>query len=162
MHAAAARVAAPVRGRGARHREVSSQAGGGARDSDSARPAFVGARARDEERLKRNAAPQPSPPPPPRADLFRLRPLPYPGAPSQAFTDFAKVREEIEAETNRALGVDSKIVSSEPIMLSVRSRNVPNLTLVDMPGLTKVATKDQVRPIHWFPYDHVRVVNADP
>ncbi|EEH52448.1 uncharacterized protein MICPUCDRAFT_22242, partial [Micromonas pusilla CCMP1545] len=63
--------------------------------------------------------------------------------PGEAFTDFAKVREEIEAETNRALGVDSKIVSSEPIMLSVRSRNVPNLTLVDMPGLTKVATKDQ-------------------
>ena len=82
---------------------------------------------------------------------------------SQVFTDFAKVREEIDAETNRALGVDSKIVSSEPIMLSVRSRNVPNLTLVDMPGLTKVATKDQVRSIsHWFPYDRVRVVNADP
>ena len=28
-------------------------------------------------------------------------------------------------------------------MLSVRSPNVPNLTLVDMPGLTKVATSDQ-------------------
>ena len=29
------------------------------------------------------------------------------------------------------------------IMLSIRSRHVPNLTLVDMPGLTKVATSDQ-------------------
>jgi replication fork clamp-binding protein CrfC len=38
-------------------------------------------------------------------------------------------------------------VSSEPIMLSIRSKSVPNLTLVDMPGLTKVATSDQPESI---------------
>lgn len=63
--------------------------------------------------------------------------------PSEVFDDFEAVRAEIEAETNRTLGLGSKAVSSEPIMLSVRSPNVPNLTLVDMPGLTKVATSDQ-------------------
>ena len=63
--------------------------------------------------------------------------------PGEVFDDFEAVRAEIEAETNRTLGLGSKAVSSEPIMLSVRSPNVPNLTLVDMPGLTKVATSDQ-------------------
>lgn len=50
-------------------------------------------------------------------------------------------------ETDRTLGVGSKAVSSEPIMLSIRSKTVPNLTLVDMPGLTKVATADQPESI---------------
>ncbi len=43
------------------------------------------------------------------------------------------MREEIEAETNRSLG-PGKAVSPEPIMLTIRSPKVPNLTLVDMPG----------------------------
>ena len=52
------------------------------------------------------------------------------------------VREEIEAETERSLG-PGKAVSPEPIMLTIRSPKVPNLTLVDMPGLTKIATDNQ-------------------
>lgn len=43
------------------------------------------------------------------------------------------VRAEIEAETERSLG-PGKAVSPEPIMLTIRSPKVPNLTLVDMPG----------------------------
>ena len=58
------------------------------------------------------------------------------------------VREEIEGETSRSLGV-GKAVSAEPIMLTIRSPNVPTLTLVDMPGLTKIATDGQ-------PYSIVR------
>jgi len=50
------------------------------------------------------------------------------------FDDFRKVRAEIEAETDRLLGANTKSVSAEPIVLSVRSRDVPNLTLVDVPG----------------------------
>ena len=60
---------------------------------------------------------------------------------------FAPCPEEIDAETNRMLGAKSKAVSSDPIMLSIRSKSVPNLTLVDMPGLTKVATSDQPESI---------------
>ena len=52
----------------------------------------------------------------------------------QVFDDFRKVRAEIEAETDRLLGANTKSVSAEPIVLSVRSRDVPNLTLVDVPG----------------------------
>ena len=53
---------------------------------------------------------------------------------AQVFDDFRKVRAEIEAETDRLLGANTKSVSAEPIVLSVRSRDVPNLTLVDVPG----------------------------
>jgi len=59
------------------------------------------------------------------------------------FDDFREVRAEIEAETDRLLGANTKSVSAEPIVLSVRSKDVPNLTLVDVPGLTKVPTADQ-------------------
>ena len=64
------------------------------------------------------------------------------------------VREEIEAETNRSLG-PGKAVSPEPIMLTIRSPHVPNLTLVDMPG-ARVAPERKhsealgsARPLTW-------------
>ena len=64
--------------------------------------------------------------------------------PKTVFTDFHEVRAEIERETDRSLEKKgSKAVSAEPIMLSIRAANAPSLTLVDMPGLTKVATADQ-------------------
>ena len=64
--------------------------------------------------------------------------------PGKVFTDFSEVRKEIDAETDRSLTTKGpKAVSADPIMLSIKSPNAPSLTLVDMPGLTKVATKDQ-------------------
>ncbi|KAF8676303.1 hypothetical protein HU200_047180 [Digitaria exilis] len=68
------------------------------------------------------------------------------------FTDFGKyytqlavthtftalVRKEIADETDRATG-RTKQISTVPIYLSIYSPNVVNLTLVDLPGLTKVA-----------------------
>ena len=46
-----------------------------------------------------------------------------------------EIRQEIEDETERALGnIKVKAVSPDPIHLTVSSPNVPNLTLVDMPG----------------------------
>jgi hypothetical protein len=44
------------------------------------------------------------------------------------------IRDEIEAETNRYLKGKGRAVAPEPIQLTVYSPNVPNLTLVDMPG----------------------------
>ena len=44
------------------------------------------------------------------------------------------IKDEIEAETNRHLKKSAKSVSPDPIQLTVYSPNVPNLTLVDMPG----------------------------
>ncbi|KAL5701394.1 dynamin GTPase [Ranunculus cassubicifolius] len=62
--------------------------------------------------------------------------------PRKKFTDFAAVRKEISDETDRETG-RSKQISSVPIHLSIYSPNVVNLTLVDLPGLTKVAVDGQ-------------------
>ncbi|XP_063066328.1 dynamin-1a [Engraulis encrasicolus] len=58
------------------------------------------------------------------------------------FTDFHEVRGEIEAETDRITGAN-KGISPVPINLRVYSPNVLNLTLVDLPGMTKVPVGDQ-------------------
>jgi len=60
----------------------------------------------------------------------------------QYMTDFDQVRQEIEAETDRATGTN-KGISAIPINLRVYSPNVLNLTLIDLPGMTKVAVGDQ-------------------
>uniref|UniRef100_A0AAQ4R1Y1 Dynamin n=1 Tax=Gasterosteus aculeatus aculeatus TaxID=481459 RepID=A0AAQ4R1Y1_GASAC len=58
------------------------------------------------------------------------------------FVDFDEVRQEIEAETDRITGAN-KGISAVPINLRVYSPNVLNLTLVDLPGMTKVPVGDQ-------------------
>ncbi|XP_014637677.1 PREDICTED: dynamin-1 isoform X2 [Ceratotherium simum simum] len=58
------------------------------------------------------------------------------------FTDFEEVRLEIEAETDRVTGTN-KGISPVPINLRVYSPQVLNLTLVDLPGMTKVPVGDQ-------------------
>uniref|UniRef100_A0AAR2LS89 Dynamin-2 n=1 Tax=Pygocentrus nattereri TaxID=42514 RepID=A0AAR2LS89_PYGNA len=58
------------------------------------------------------------------------------------FVDFDEVRQEIEAETDRITG-SNKGISPIPINLRVYSPNVLNLTLIDLPGMTKVAVGDQ-------------------
>ncbi|KAL0276139.1 UNVERIFIED_CONTAM: hypothetical protein PYX00_003775 [Menopon gallinae] len=58
------------------------------------------------------------------------------------FVDFNEVRLEIEAETDRVTG-SNKGISNIPINLRVYSPNVLNLTLIDLPGLTKVPVGDQ-------------------
>ncbi|KAE9459956.1 hypothetical protein C3L33_08155, partial [Rhododendron williamsianum] len=54
----------------------------------------------------------------------------------------AMVRKEIEDETDRLTG-KSKQISPVPIHLSIYSPKVVNLTLIDLPGLTKVAVEGQ-------------------
>ncbi|KAM8873503.1 dynamin-1a isoform X4 [Synchiropus splendidus] len=64
------------------------------------------------------------------------------------FTDFDEVRQEIEAETDRITGAN-KGISPVPINLRVYSPNVLNLTLVDLPGMTKVPVGDQPADIEF-------------
>ncbi|CAG9462480.1 unnamed protein product [Pedinophyceae sp. YPF-701] len=63
--------------------------------------------------------------------------------PGKKFTDFEEVRKEIRDDTERLLRRIHKDVSPETIQLTIHSPHVPNLTLVDMPGLTKVAMDGQ-------------------
>ncbi|XP_005245136.1 dynamin-3 isoform X6 [Homo sapiens] len=64
------------------------------------------------------------------------------------FTDFDEVRLEIEAETDRVTGMN-KGISSIPINLRVYSPHVLNLTLIDLPGITKVPVGDQPPDIEY-------------
>ncbi|XP_071753658.2 dynamin-1-like protein isoform X2 [Centroberyx gerrardi] len=65
---------------------------------------------------------------------------------SKIYTDFEEIRQEIEAETERVSG-NNKGISDEPIHLKIFSPHVVNLTLVDLPGITKVPVGDQPKDI---------------
>ncbi|KAK9765727.1 Dynamin- GTPase protein [Basidiobolus ranarum] len=62
--------------------------------------------------------------------------------PDKRFTDLRDVRAEIEKETLRIAG-SNKGISRVPIHLKIYSTEVLNLTLVDLPGLTKIPIGDQ-------------------
>uniref|UniRef100_A0A7I4DZ12 Dynamin-type G domain-containing protein n=1 Tax=Physcomitrium patens TaxID=3218 RepID=A0A7I4DZ12_PHYPA len=62
--------------------------------------------------------------------------------PWKRFYDFEQVRKEIQDETDRVVG-QSKQISPVPIHLSIYSPHVVKLTLIDLPGLTKVAVEGQ-------------------
>ncbi|XP_072519007.1 dynamin-1-like protein isoform X3 [Salminus brasiliensis] len=65
---------------------------------------------------------------------------------NKVYTDFDEIRQEIEAETERISG-NNKGISDEPIHLKIFSPHVVNLTLVDLPGITKVPVGDQPKDI---------------
>ena len=62
------------------------------------------------------------------------------------FTDFIKVRETIEALTDEVCGKDKNILD-KPIVLNVYSQTCPDLTLVDLPGVTRVPIEGQPKNI---------------
>ncbi|KAI6042995.1 Dynamin central region-domain-containing protein [Pisolithus marmoratus] len=66
--------------------------------------------------------------------------------PGQKFYDFSKIREEIVRDTEAKTGRNAGI-SPQPINLRIFSPNVLTLTLVDLPGLTKVPVGDQPKDI---------------
>ncbi|WJZ84350.1 hypothetical protein VitviT2T_003957 [Vitis vinifera] len=62
--------------------------------------------------------------------------------PGKKFFDFSEIRREIQAETDREAG-ENKGVSDKQIRLKIFSPNVLDITLVDLPGITKVPVGDQ-------------------
>lgn len=62
--------------------------------------------------------------------------------PNREYDSFAAIRQEIVAETDRLTG-DNKGISNSPINLKIFSPKVIDLTLIDLPGVTKVAVGDQ-------------------
>ncbi|CAN3365350.1 dynamin-related protein Dnm1p [Diutina catenulata] len=62
--------------------------------------------------------------------------------PGKRFYSFGDIRGEIERETARIAGAN-KGISRLPINLKIYSSRVLNLTLVDLPGLTKIPVGDQ-------------------
>ena len=62
--------------------------------------------------------------------------------PGQKFFDFDEIRNEISRETERVTG-RNRGISNKSISLKIHSPSVLNLTLVDLPGMTKVSVGDQ-------------------
>ncbi|XP_015585698.1 dynamin-1-like protein isoform X2 [Cephus cinctus] len=65
---------------------------------------------------------------------------------NKIFSNFDDIRREIEAETDRMAG-SNKGICPEPINLKIYSASVVNLTLIDLPGITKVPVGDQPEDI---------------
>ncbi|XP_076270748.1 dynamin related protein 1 isoform X2 [Rhynchophorus ferrugineus] len=63
-------------------------------------------------------------------------------AKDRIFKDFEAIRQEIDDDTNKVAGTN-KGICPEPINLKIYSTKVVNLTLVDLPGITKVPVGDQ-------------------
>ena len=62
--------------------------------------------------------------------------------PDRKFYDFDEIRTEIESRTVEIAGIQ-KAISSTEILLTIYSPKLLDLTLVDLPGLTKVPTHGQ-------------------
>lgn len=58
------------------------------------------------------------------------------------YYDFDKVRERIVSLTDQVAGKSKKIID-DPITMSIYSTTCPDLTLVDLPGITRIAQSDQ-------------------
>ena len=77
------------------------------------------------------------------------------------FTDFVKVRETIEALTDEVCKSNKNIID-KPIVLNVYSQTCPDLTLVDLPGVTRVPIGDQPKNIEEITKNMARRYVDDP
>lgn len=82
---------------------------------------------------------------------------------NKIYSDFEDIRKEIEDETDRMAG-SNKGICPEPINLKIFSTRVVNLTLVDLPGITKVPVGDQPEDIEQqirdLVYQHIENPNS--
>jgi replication fork clamp-binding protein CrfC len=57
--------------------------------------------------------------------------------PGKKFYDFSEVRNNINALTDKVAG-DKKNIVDKPIVLNIWSPTCPDLTLIDLPGITRI------------------------
>ncbi|KAK2198261.1 bifunctional Dynamin/Dynamin GTPase effector/Dynamin [Babesia duncani] len=81
----------------------------------------------------------------------------------ERFYDFEKARSHIQDLTNAVAGINKGIVD-EPIVLSVYCADCPDLTLIDLPGVTRVPLKnsDQTDDIEVVTKDMIMRYASDP
>ncbi|CDR95133.1 dynamin-like protein, putative [Babesia bigemina] len=82
---------------------------------------------------------------------------------SEKFYDFEKARQHIQELTNEKAGVNKGIID-DPIVLSVFSPDCPDLSLIDLPGVTRVPLKnsDQTDDIEALTKDMIMRYARDP
>lgn len=66
--------------------------------------------------------------------------------PGQKFEDFNIVRDKIQLLTDKEAGGKKQIIN-KPIIMTVYSSTCPDLTIIDLPGITKIAIDDQSQDI---------------
>mmetsp|Transcript_62053 Transcript_62053/g.85626 ORF Transcript_62053/g.85626 Transcript_62053/m.85626 type:complete len:201 (-) Transcript_62053:1860-2462(-) len=65
--------------------------------------------------------------------------------PNKKFFDMKEVKEQILVLTDKVAGQNRGIVD-KPIVLNVYSHTCPDLTLIDLPGITKIRLRDSDQP----------------
>lgn len=63
----------------------------------------------------------------------------------QKFEDFLKVKQTINELTDKVAGANKGIVD-KPIILTIYSSSCPNLTLIDLPGITRIPMQGSDQP----------------
>jgi GTPase SAR1 family protein len=69
--------------------------------------------------------------------------------PGKKFTDFNKVRDTVEELTDKVAGTNNNIVDN-PIVVHIHSPTCPDLTLIDLPGLTRIPLSGTDQPQNIF------------
>jgi GTP-binding protein EngB required for normal cell division len=77
------------------------------------------------------------------------------------FFNFDEIRDTINKLTDEVCGVSKGIVDS-PIVLTVYSYSCPDLTLVDLPGITRIAIAGQEKNIEQITKEMAKRYCADP
>lgn len=65
--------------------------------------------------------------------------------PNKKFTDFSEVKDTINFLTDKVCGTSKNIID-KPIVLTVYSHTCPDLTLVDLPGITRIPMQGSDQP----------------
>ena len=69
------------------------------------------------------------------------------GIKKKRFTNFSEVRKTIDEVTDKVCG-SKKVIKDLPIVLNIFSPACPNLTIVDLPGITSIPVGDQPKNIY--------------
>jgi len=83
--------------------------------------------------------------------------------PNRKFTDFKEVKKGIEQLTDKVAGSKKGIVD-KAIVLNIYSRSCPDLTLIDLPGITRIplAGSDQGNDIELVTRNMAKRYVTDP
>ena len=81
--------------------------------------------------------------------------------PDKKFENFDQVKATIEMLTDKVCGQDKNIVD-KPIILHIYSHTCPDLTLVDLPGITRIPIAGQAKNIEQVTKEMCRRYCGDP
>lgn len=83
------------------------------------------------------------------------------GNKKKRFTDFNEVRKTIDEVTEKVCG-SKKVIKDIPIVLNIFSPSCPNLTIVDLPGITSIPIGEQPKNIYEITRDMALRYVKDP